>query len=226
MNTRMKSLPMMLGAALVLTFAAAPRRVETMQAPNSAEITSIRVNGRWASAFLSDGGDTNGFVSVGEDQIANTVALDFSYATPHPTDPDLLLLAQGAGEIPNSAFTISPNPTSARFASARLALTTPDTYFVNRCVINLVTGEFSCAAGDPVTFDLTWARNNMASVREQVNRRETFGPFTTTFHAAYLAVGARVDGTWDGLAGDDMAGDLLDTHGTTAIREIRTQRNP
>lgn len=198
----------------------------TVQGPGGAPGTTIRVNGRSASMFLVDGDGTNGFLNVGEDQIANTVALDFSYGTPHPIDPDLFLLVQGAGEIPNSAFTITPNPTSAHFASGHLAVTTPDSYFVNQCVLNLVTAEYVCEAGPPVTFDLTWVKNGIGTVREQLHRHETFGPFTTTFHGAYTSVTATVNGTWDGFTSAGMAGDLLDTQGRTGMREIRMHPNP
>ena len=46
-------------------------------------VTKIRVNGIAADTFLSDPNTgTQGFLNVSHDQINNTSALDFSYATP------------------------------------------------------------------------------------------------------------------------------------------------
>jgi len=84
----------------------------------STTTTKIKVNGRSAFVLLVDDVGTNGFVTVTQDQLAHTFALDFSYASPDPADPNLLILFQGAGAIPNAAFSDSG-------ASVHLALTTP-----------------------------------------------------------------------------------------------------
>ena len=63
-------------------------------------VTRIIVNGRSATVFLLDSAGTNGFLTVTQDQIANTVGLDFSYATPDAVNPDLYILFQGSGQIP------------------------------------------------------------------------------------------------------------------------------
>src|SRR5881394_2415284 len=128
---------------LLLTALTAACSNETM--PESTASTSqavqqntmqIRVNGASATVLLFDTDGTNGFLTVTQDQIANTSALDFSYATPDPSDPDFANLYQGAGEIPNAAYTLSAS-------AAHLALTTPPP-FVTHCRVNLVTGEFTC----------------------------------------------------------------------------------
>jgi hypothetical protein len=62
-------------------------------------VTRIIVNGRSAYVGLDSDG-TNGFLTVPRDQVANTVGLDFSYATPDAVNPDLYILFQGSGQIP------------------------------------------------------------------------------------------------------------------------------
>ena len=94
----------LLSAALLLTLSASQASVETSQAPKGATKTTIRVNGRSADMFLIDTDTgTNGFLNASKDQIANTSALDFSYVTPDATDPDIVILIQGAGEIRTAA---------------------------------------------------------------------------------------------------------------------------
>ena len=96
-------------------------------------VTRIIVNGRSAYVGLLDSDGTNGFLTVTQDQLANTVGLDFSYATPDAVNPDLAILFQGSGQIPNSSFTESAS-------SAQLSVTTPADYPINRCVIDNNTG--------------------------------------------------------------------------------------
>lgn len=208
------SYPIVFSAALFLILAAARANVETAQASNGTTVTRILVNGRSADVLLVDNiTGAQGFVSATEDQIAQTAALDFSYAFPHPTDPDLLILIQGAGEIPLTAYTSTAT-------TARLALTTPPSYFVNRCVLNVITAEYTCAPTDPITFDLTWVRNGIGSISEKTKRVETFGPFTTRFQGEYISYSASVNGTFGGHTAVDLAGNLLDTQSRTSIREI------
>ena len=49
----------------------------TAQAPNSATVTNIKVNGQFAEMLLLDT-NTNGFLAASKDEVANTSALDFS----------------------------------------------------------------------------------------------------------------------------------------------------
>ncbi len=179
----------------------------------SGQTTTILVNGRSASVNLVDGAGTNGFLTVTQDQIANTTALDFSYATPDATNPDLAILYQGAGAIPNSAFTVGTS-------TARLALTTPADYSVTRCVVNLNTGGFTCAPSGPLGFDLSWVKNGFGTVHEKTKRVETLGPVTTKVNAEYTTATATVDGTFGGRMATSLGGDLTDSESRTYIREI------
>jgi hypothetical protein len=109
MNTKSLSISALLSAALFLTLSVSQAGVQTTQALNGATVTTIRVNGLSADMFLIDNATgTNGFLNASRDEIANTSALDFSYVTPEP-DPNFVVLIQGAGPIPNSAFTITAN---------------------------------------------------------------------------------------------------------------------
>src|SRR5215204_3019590 len=93
----------MLGAAPLLTLSASRAGVEKSQSANGGTVTTIRTNGRFAEATPHDG-DSDGFLSVSRDRITGTTALVFSYATREP-DGNTAVLLQGAGEIPNGAFT-------------------------------------------------------------------------------------------------------------------------
>ena len=208
-----------MGLVVACSLESPPETESTEQAVKKATVTKIKVDGRSADLFLVDDAGTNGFLNASQDQIANTVALDFSFATPDATDPDFLILFQGAGEIPNSAFTTTAT-------SAHLAVTTPTTYLVNRCVVNTVSGEFSCAPTTPLTFDLTWVKNGIGTVFEHTRRRETLGPVTTKFHGEFTILTANVSGTWAGRSATNLAGNLLDTESRTHIREITVVDNP
>jgi hypothetical protein len=219
-KTKLFRLAIIISIALFLILAATPAGVEKTQASNGTQVTKIRVIGRFANVFLFDSDtDTVGFVEAGQDRITNTVSLSFSFSTAHPTDPDLAIVLQGAGEIPNTAFTINTN-------SAQLSLTTPDEYYVNRCVINLITAEYTCSAGYPISFDLTWVRNGIGSVHEKTTRTETFGPVSTKIQGEYSSLTATVNGTWAGINSADMAGNLLDTESKSLIREITLEAKP
>ncbi len=176
-------------------------------------VTSIIVNGRSATVALLDSAGTNGFLTATQDQVANTSGLDFSWATPDATNPDLAILYQGAGEIPNAAFT--QNATTAH-----LNLTTPAAFAINRCVINLNDGTFTCAASAPLTFNLSWLQNGFGSVQETTKRVETLGPVTTKVKAEFTTVTATINGTWGGRSSPNLGGDLTDSQSKTYIREI------
>lgn len=223
-KTKLLRIIVLLNVALFLTLAAVPVNAQLTHALNSTSVTKIRVNGRNATVILFDGDtDTNGFLNASEDQTTGIQSLDFSYGTSHPTDPDLVIVFQGAGELPSTAITFTST-------SAHFALTTPDSYFVRRCVVNIETGDFACAQGDPLTFDLTWDINSLGSFWERTKRIETFGPFTTKFQGEFTVLTATVNGTWTGesreLTGEDMTGDFTDTQNTTIFREITMRANP
>jgi len=174
-------------------------------------VTTIRVNGDSGFVNLSDPvTGSNGFLNVGRDRVGNTTALDFSYVTP-TSNPDIVILVQGAGEIPNSAFTTTNT-------TADLNVVTP--FPVIRCEIHLVTGDFSCADTDPVAFDLTWVVNGYETVQEHISRLETLGPLTVRFAGSFDQRSALVNGSWTDNSAVDVSGNLLDTRGMTVLREI------
>lgn len=217
MNTKSLSISTILSAALFLTLSASQAGVETTQAPNGATVTKIKVNGRSADMFLIDNATgTNGFLNASRDEIANTSALDFSYVTPEP-DPNFVILITGAGEIPNSAFTITAN-------TARLVLTTP--FPVTRCLVDTVNGTFDCVETVPSTFDLTWVRNGFGSLFQKTTLIQTLGPVTTKFKGQFTSVMANVNGMWDGHVAVDQTGNLVDTQSKTIIREVTMVANP
>lgn len=216
-KTKMLGINTLISAALCLTLSAAQADVETTQAPNGAKKTTIQVNGRAVFAILFDGTTgTNGFLSASHDLITNTTAMDFAFAT-LTSDPNIAILIQGAGEIPNSAFTTTAT-------TAHLQLTT--LFGINRCEVTVDTGDFNCGPGGPVTFNLTWTQNGFATIHERTKRTETLGPVTINFRGEFDQRTANINGTWDGHVATDMSGNLIDTQNTTAIREITVEPNP
>lgn len=191
--------------------------VDAVAKKKQQNITRIRMNGQSSDTILSDSSTgAIGFLNVGRDEINNTTALDFSYATP-TSDPTFIVLLQGAGEIPNGAYTRSNT-------TAHLLL--PSTPFpTNSCTVNVETAEFVCVEGPSIAFDLTWEQNGFAEVEERTRRREKIGPLTTTFNGSFSQRSALVNGTWNGDTAVDMSGHLLDTTSTTVIREIVMEMN-
>ena len=104
-KTKMFSISILISAALCLMLSAAQADVATTQAPNGAKKTTILVKGDSVFVILFDGTtSSNGFLNASQDLITNTSAMDFAYAT-QTSDPNISILIQGAGAIPNSAFT-------------------------------------------------------------------------------------------------------------------------
>ena len=178
-------------------------------------VTKIIVNGESASVPLLDSAGTNGFLTVTRDNVANTTGLDFSWATPDPTNADLAILFQGAGQIPNNAFTQTAT-------SAQLSMTTAADFSVAECIVNINTGDFTCATTAPLTFNLTWLGNGFGSTHEVSRRVETLGPVTTKVNAEFTTITANVDGTWGGRSDPSLTGTLTDSGSKTYIREITT----
>ena len=209
MKTKMKifSILTMLSAVIYFTFPAVPAK-----ATGGGTKTTIRMNGLSADTFLvEESTNTNRFLNVGRDRIANTTMLDFSYATPDTVNPEIVYLIHGSGEIPNSALTISS-------MTAHLAVTTA--FPVNYCAVNLVTADFNCEDSTPITFNLTWVKNGYGSLHEKTQRTETFGPVTIKYKAEYDSVTAKVNGIWSGHYASELFGNLVDTKNNTNTREI------
>jgi hypothetical protein len=115
-------------------------------------VTVIRQNGLNSDTLLTDASTgTNGFLQVSRDQITNTTAMDFSYATP-TANPLFIVITQGAGPIPNSAYTQSDTVAHLTLAATPFPIT--------RCTVNTDTGDFTCATGGPsIAWNLTWEAN-------------------------------------------------------------------
>jgi hypothetical protein len=192
--------------------------VEKARTANGGTVTTIRTKGHIAMVNLSDGG-TAGFLLASRDLVSGTSALDFSYAATNPENPDIVFLWQGAGEIPNSAFTYAPNR-----SSARLAVTTP--FPVTRYELNRVTGEVTSTPWPPITFDLGWVPDGFYTSSQRAVIRESFGPVRTHFTGAFSRVSASVSGTWDGHPLTNGSGNLDDTKNNTISREILVEPNP
>ena len=219
MNSNRLRISAMLSVALLLTLSASQASVDTTQAPKGNTKTTIRVNGHSADMFLIDEDTgTNGFLNASKDRLANTSALDFSYVTPEANDPDIVILIQGAGEIPNESFTITST-------TAHLQLTTP--FPVTRCVVNTIDGTFTCAPTTPSTFDLTWTKNGFGSLFQKITTITTLGPVTTKVKGQFTSLIASVDGTWDGhQTADGQSGNLVDSHSKTVTREVSMDASP
>jgi hypothetical protein len=133
MPPTMRRLSTIVSVALLLTLTVSQARGETIQASNGTSVTKIKVSGQFADTFLTDADThTNGGLTASRNVIDNTSALDFSYGIVDPLHPEELILFEGAGEIPNSAFTISST-------TAHLAVTVTDSpsFVLLRCIINL-----------------------------------------------------------------------------------------
>ena len=221
MKTTMKLLGIMtmLSVVIFLNFPASPIGAEPLQqSQNVSANMKIKINGLSSDTFLFDADtNTNGFLNVGRDEIANTTSLDFSYATPSTTDPEIVYLIHGMGEIPNSAFTTNST-------TSHLSVTTA--FPVSSCVVNLVTGVFDCTTGTPLTFDLTWVKNGYGSIHEKTQLTQTDGPVTVKFKGEFESVTAIVNGTWTGHTATNLFGNLVDSKNQTNIREITIETNP
>jgi hypothetical protein len=205
---------------LLITVTATPPGLDNITAASGRTVTKIKENGRGALAFTYDSAtDTTGYINVVQDQVAHTVSLDFTFVSPDAADPNLAIYVQGAGQIPTTAFSFDSK-------SARLVLTTPDDFMVNRCAVDTITGEYTCAPGSSVTFDLAWLRDRFMTIREKIQKTETYGPVTTSYDGEYLMLAATVHGMWAGITSTNMAGYLLDTDSKTFIREVKLAANP
>jgi hypothetical protein len=97
-------------------------------------------------------------------------------------------------------------------------VTTP--FEVTRCRVNQTDGTFVCAPTSPVSFDLVWTKNGLASVFEKTTRIETLGPIETKVRGEFFSVTSSVSGTFGGHTADANQGNLIDTQSLTVIREI------
>lgn len=220
MSIRSKCPALFLFCIGILGAASSAAGVTRSSGPDGAVTTRIQQNGPSVFANLyDDASGTSGFLSASLDRNATSAALDFSFVTPSTSNPDLVILVQGSGEIPASALSVAAN-----LETARLVATT--TFPTIRCEIDLISGEFACEDGDSVAFDLAWTRTGAWDVAEVINRRESIGPVKITQHGQYQKRAAKIEGTWSDYVAAEMDGDLFDTRGTTVIREIVVTARP
>lgn len=191
---------------------------ETIATGNGDRVTKMRTSGRSTFTLLvDDATQTNGFLNVARDTIAGTASMDFAWATPSPSNPDIVILVQGAGEIPGSAFTVERT-------TARLNVVTP--FPTIRCEVSLESGAFECAASHPVAFDLRWARSGFGSEWRQEVSRNVFGPVTIHAQGQFELQQAKANGVWAGFASQGLAASLLDSKGSTVTREVTVSARP
>jgi hypothetical protein len=186
-------------------------------------LISSLVSGLYSDVFLyDDDAGTQGYLNVGLLSDSNNAGLDFGYSVRDVTNPDFLIIYQGAGEIPGDAFTI--NRTSAHLT---VAVTTTASFYVHRCIVNIITAEYSCAPTGPITFDLTWVTDGLFSISEKVDRTENYVASIIRFKGEYTRVSSTVIGTWgDGFVTENMAGSLLDTKSKESYPDVTLKTNP
>lgn len=190
----------------------------TAAARNGDQVTRTRINGRMAFTVLTDEAtQTNGFLSLSKDEVTGVASMDFAWATPSAADPDIVILVQGAGEIPGDAVTIERT-------AARLNVVTP--FPTVRCEVRLETGDFDCASAPPLAFDLRWTRTGFSSEWRQTVQRTTIGPLTIHSQGQWESHDASASGIWASFVGRGMFGSLDDSKGNTVLREVvlRTRR--
>jgi hypothetical protein len=176
------------------------------------QVTRTRTNGRMAFAILTDEAtQTHGFLSLSRDDVTGAASMDFAWATPSASEPDIVILIQGAGEIPGHAVTVERT-------AARLNVVTP--FPTVRCTVSLQTGEFDCASAPSLAFDLHWTRTGFASEWQQTVSRTTIGPLTIHAQGQYESHDAAASGIWANFVGRGMMGTLGDSKGSTVLREV------
>jgi hypothetical protein len=205
------TLPLLLPAlGLLAPPPAAWAGVENRVAAGGERVMQIRTSGRAVYANLFDpASQSSGFLSAARDQVANTTALDFAWATPLPADPRYVVLTAGAGEIPNAALTVGAD-------GARLAGVTP--FETVRCLVDTETGLFDCASGPAQAFDLAWTRRGADLEWRQGVSVVRSGPLTVRSQGQFEVRPAQVRGLFGGLPTDGALGELLDSKGTTVER--------
>jgi hypothetical protein len=205
-------------ASLLAAQPAAWAGVDTRVDAGGARVTQIRISGPGAFANLFDPTtQSSGFLTVARDAVGGTTSLDFAWAAPVPSDPRYIVLIAGAGEIPNSAFTVDRT-------GARLVVLTG--FETVRCLVDLETGLFDCAPGPVQAFDLAWTRDGLFVEWEQKVSESRLGPLVVRAQGQYEQRSAQVAGTFGGLPMRGPLGQLTDTRGATVTRELSIKARP
>lgn len=181
-------------------------------------VTVVRSNGSSAFANLFDPAtQSSGFLTVSRDAIAGTTTLDFAWATPVPGDPRHVVLVQGAGEVPNAAFTVDHD-------GAQLNVLTP--FETVRCLVDIEDGNFDCAGAPALDFALRWSRIGLEREWQQTVSEVRMGPLTVRSRGQFERTAAAVDGRFGGLSTTGASGNLFDTRGASVTREVRMKTAP
>lgn len=198
-----------IGVALAAGLIAA----QTLAWAGNDRVTVIRSNGSSVFANLVDPGtQTSGFLSVARDAVAGTTLLDFAWATPVPGDPRHVVLVQGAGEIPGAAL-------AAGRDGAQLNVVTP--FETVRCLVDIEDGDFDCAPGPALAFELAWTRIGEQREWQRTVSEVRMGPLTVRSHGQFEQTSASVAGSFGGLPTIGGLGNLIDTRGASVTREVR-----
>lgn len=181
-------------------------------------VTVIRSNGSSAFANLFDPAtQSSGFLNVARDAVARTTLLDFAWATPVPGDPRHVVLVQGAGEIPGTALAVNRD-------GAQLNVVT--SFETVRCLVDIEDGNFDCAPGPALAFDLTWTRIGQEREWQQTVSELRMGPLIVRSQGQFEQQSAKVDGSFGGLPASGALGNLIDTRGASVTREVRMKFAP
>jgi len=174
--------------------------------------THFVANGNGVDGFITSG-NNGGFMTVDEN-LSNgvrTVVMAFALTFPDPLDATKFTQKTGTGLIPTSNFTSS-------LTSGTLNTTT--TFYVDQCTYSTITGLIGCVQSAPVTFNLTWTKNNLASFTSRGTNENTFGCITISNQGNQTGVSANVNGTWAGLTSSNDQGTLHDSHLTSVTRDF------
>lgn len=191
---------------------------QAMALAGNDRVIAVRTNGRSVFANLFDPAtQSSGFLTVSRDVIAGTTALDFAWATPVPGDARHVVLVQGAGEIPNAAFTVDRD-------GAQLNVVTP--FETVRCLVDIEDGTFDCTSGPAQAFTLSWARIGLEREWQQTVSEIRMGPLTVRSQGQYELTSATVAGALGGLPTSGALGNLIDTKGASVTREVRMKTAP
>jgi hypothetical protein len=205
--------------AISLALFAMLYRVKQVYAANGAPDPVTRGKVQTAEFFFNDGPE-NGSVVVNQDELTGTTTLSFAHVYPDPDNSNqTIYIVSEEAEIPANAFT-----TNSTFA--HLALTTPDTYPITRCVVDNETGEYTCEPTDPRTFDLSWLANDDSSDRSNATTVDIIGSVITRSSGRFDSVSATVNGTWDGRSAANMSGFLIHVENSSLFKNTRVQANP
>jgi len=169
-------------------------------------------NGNGVDGFITDG-NNGGFLSADENlsQGVRTVVLSFALTFPDPVDGTKFTQKTGTGLIPTAGLT-------SNLLTGTLNTTT--TFYVDECTYSTITGLIGCVQSAPVSFNLTWTKNNLASFSSHGTNTNQFGCITQTNTGSFTGVTANINGSWAGKTSTNDQGTLHDSHQTNVTRDF------